>query len=55
MVATFEAGRKAKPAAQHHRHKAMALPMTQEPFFTEVQEAGTQDIDLDLSSLFGAR
>ena len=55
IVAAFEAGLKAKPATKIQQHPAMALPMTQEPFFTEVQEASTQDVDLNLSSLFNAR
>ena len=36
-------------------HPRILFPMTQEPFFTEVQGTGTQDIDLNLSALFDTR
>ncbi len=55
IVAEFEAGLKQKLVPRAVLHEAKALPMTQEPFFTEIQEANTQDVDLNLSSLFNAR
>ena len=54
-IAEFEAGIKGQKAIKNPQLQAMALPMTQEPFFTELQEPNTQDLDLNLSSLFDAR
>lgn len=52
LITEFESSLQRKSAHQVQPAKAMALPMTQEPYLSEPQENGTQDVDLNLTSLF---
>lgn len=55
IIQQYEATMKKKAPAPDRQASEVALPMTQEPFFSEPQEPSTQDLDLNLISLFSRR